>query len=930
MAEGKKYNDPISMSDINSYDDLVKYTDGNSFYASDNNGTLLRISACDYNNLETVLFYGVGAGNFNDDSNNIFKSVDDKTLLVALKPSTSSNYMDVIDEVNKLIKPESKELNYDISGFSSTVDDAIYSATCISGTTRQSVFLLTADPGLALGEVYDGSKNVYQGDLSKVTAVFASEGTYTNRELGDAQKIAALGGEVYVVQYNGNVGHGNMATIFLPSTGIGQGTFQLSDNINGCSYTMYKMESSGSLIELNDENKQAALEKIRGKAFNNIKITSDISSTDESSLLSNYISQLKSRLDDGISSAESAVAEFSGIVFRVSNLCKNLNNDVTVSVDQFQNSIKSLNSETNAMFNNGVSTIVNGFQNLTNVLNQKTQFQFGSLINNALDLLQTQDKTLSNLTGSLNDSVESFKSNYTATYNETSVAISTCFEELQKNCFVFSDISVNNFGCISVDDVNAAKESVANSLTAIGTSLENGKSNLGDIKNYLESKFSGNNYWDTVCNSLDSFASLYSLGKTKISDFKSIYDEAMDEVANYISETVNKSNGQLSNLNSSDLENYKSKKCILEAQNRRMESIVNSRHDEERVDNFGKKYLVSVPSWNEYNTLIASIEANRNVIETLTYIIERINGFPAILEAAQNKINEALANIYSSFGTDVADLNVGIPSNYTAPSYEPTYNYCAPNANVDGTPLEEEKVGDTNPNPTPSPSPSPNPTPTPNPTPNPSPSPTPTPSDPEPQVEEPKTEEPKTEEPKTEEPKTEEPKTEEPKIEEPKTEVTKEEKTSNSNLSSSVNTNISSRVNTNSNSGSSNNNSNRNITSSKSNSTSSSNNSSSSTITKNPLVTNDTSVTPLENDVVVVEPTIIEPIEDTPSTITPIEPIIIGDDGTSSTSTTSSSSSALKTVGTLAAAGAAVGAAAFGAYTYMKSKENKEDDENYE
>jgi len=582
---------------------------------------------------------------------------------------------------------------------------------------------------------------------------------------------------------------------------------------------------------------------------------------------------------------------------------------------------------TNTTFTNELTCSLNVVNSINTALGDKINYELCTLLTKISNQTKQMDNTLSELANTLSNGNGS-ASTINEIIDNSSTEVKKIFDSISNKGILSVTARNTDFGVVSLSGIETIVNSTNDSIDKSSAYLLNNQNVLSNFSNDLSSSgMIESGLWYVVNAKIENYNELLGIGITSLSEYKNAVQAAGKIITDFI-----RGKGYIK-LDSSRRPELEEKITELKADNISKQGIVDSQHKviDYRFDpTYGKQVECGShlePSEDHINYLKAIIDSNKQQIKAFEEEIAAIDEFPNVLNSAAQIINDALSSLYSKYGTAVNNLNVGIVSSYIPPS-NTSFSIEIPKNEIKNPTATPKNIvqlnGETSAGEIPS-------------------------YDETSTVKETNNEEDETkiknqtdttketnidkeeikdnndtkketnidkEEIKDNNNTKEESKKDETIIKGNTNNISEKTNTtastiSTSNLSNSVSKNINSRVN--------------------SGGSSSTNNSvNKGTISTDNNETNNPTITVENDDVVIIEPSITIPINDIDTTdkIVPIDSIV--DTSTTITSSNNSSSNVAKTMGTLAAAGAAVGAASFGAYTYMKSKENKEENENYE
>lgn len=282
-----------------------------------------------------------------------------------------------------------------------------------------------------------------------------------------------------------------------------------------------------------------------------------------------------------------------------------------------------------------------------------------------------------------NGEIYSFKkSKYTDILNNlTKVNITS---NITFDSFMFNpeELTIGNGGKLCASDIDAMLN--GNSLIGpLHENLENERISAKNTKNEIDnmistisfsSNFSGN-VWTPVCDRLAKFGELMNTRIKSADILETAFVKALTLLKNYMEDYEELDDSKVTELK--DHAN-KLKQDITEANN-----IINATHlvDYSKTNENGEETTYQIRQYmysaeTRRNTLAFLKKAEKTLIQ-IEKLILKLENLPIVIAQAQQIINDALLEIYSTYGVETSNIVVGKEVSYIPPTntifYKPTF-----------------------------------------------------------------------------------------------------------------------------------------------------------------------------------------------------------------------------------------------------------------
>ena len=300
-----------------------------------------------------------------------------------------------------------------------------------------------------------------------------------------------------------------------------------------------------------------------------------------------------------------------------------------------------------------------------------------SLIQNVAQTFYDMDKGLANEAGKLSTGKELFSNSaesIDATLNKLisqEISAKTTFNG--QYLFDIGNVTEGKVGSVSMADIN----NMLGTGSLKGALHDNFDSERMSAKSTMESI---NNFRDTIGSSTNLQGSAWNLVSEKLGRYSDMMQLRIDS-ANKLEDAMTKAltlikeyMGDYQVLDDSRLPELRQTLIEIKEALRQAKEICSATIEVTICDEKGRvigsytTYAYSAEARAEASAYIAWAE---NQIIEISEEIAKLEGLPEIMRRAQNIVNEAMVEVYASYGVEVSGIVTGKESSYIPPSYTP-------------------------------------------------------------------------------------------------------------------------------------------------------------------------------------------------------------------------------------------------------------------
>ena len=307
---------------------------------------------------------------------------------------------------------------------------------------------------------------------------------------------------------------------------------------------------------------------------------------------------------------------------------------------------------------------------VVNNLSQET-----SLIMNMADVIYQMDQDMANRASDLSDGSNLLKAYSSQVNEELNKVINsniTSGLSIKESLFSPGTHAEGTVGKISINDIRsmysggqltgALKENIDSEIS----DAKNTKSQISTFQSTIRSsKNLQGEMWNKVSQKLDKYADLMDLRVDSMEKLETAYEKALKLISDYME--------GYDELDDSKLPELRDALQQLQQAIEEAKHVMTATHEETRTGGSGNNtytYTVTVYDYSAGARAEAQayIEQATQQCTEISAEITKLEGLPDIISQAEQIVNDALCEIYGSYGTKASEIVTGSASSYIPPA----------------------------------------------------------------------------------------------------------------------------------------------------------------------------------------------------------------------------------------------------------------------
>lgn len=554
-------------------------------------------------------------------------------------PNLAEKNCEILKSISNIFGGDINNVNlYGASNGSDTVVKIAADASDIDGITIRNV--MPVDYAYASSTSEEYMKKLAQSGTNLILATDNVRDEIGCRYYGET--MSKYGGNALIIEYDRPMDHPFKLNYFIDDNAL-DWMANKTDFGNGTrGFSVYKFDNGVQQEVVLTDDEIKALLKTTGSYGSNYKINlsyDDLSKLNSGGSLSVVASNVVNVIDG------------------INEICDGMNKSTALL------SPSSQSFESTTSIPGSISSAQNVYLGMSSDLL--------SSLNKELDLIQSIAQTYYDMDNSLASSASSLSGGVSSNINSQllSIANSDITSSITFNkSFYFDMLSTGKSGKVVKSELEALVS--GGSLSGVlHENFESERKSANDIKTAIS------NFTSNIGSSLQGEA--WNKVKEKLFEYNSLMDKRIDSAEKLelaITEAINLILQYMEDYDELDDTKFQELKDEIELIKRNInkcEEIYNATHEVKTKDDKGKEkkyteYTYSVDARNQAKKYIQ--EANEK-LELINKELVKLEGLSEIINQAQDIINQALNEIYSSYGVDVSKIVTGNSSSFIPPTY---------------------------------------------------------------------------------------------------------------------------------------------------------------------------------------------------------------------------------------------------------------------